>query len=477
MFKKKEEVQEYIKSENVEIIDFKIVDMVGKWHHLSITKEKYDEEIYKKGIGFDGSSYGFKSVEKSDMVFIPDIRTAFIDPFAKVKTLVMICNMYTIEKTGLKRYEDDPRYIVEKTKKLLKEKGIADQCELGPEFEFYVLDHISVKNENGNMYVNIDSKQSPWNLEKTQEDNLGIVTPKEGAYHLDKPFDTSSDFRDEVSLLLEKANIPIKYHHSENGSPGQVEVEVDFADIEQMADRTMIIKYFLRNQAYKEGKTITFMPKPFSFEAGNGFHIHFKMKKEGKYIFYKEGGYSDLSDTALYAIGGILKHAPAIMPFSNQSTNSYKRLVPGYEAPVSVCYATANRSAVIRIPGYAVDEDEKRFEVRSPDAMCNPYLTYAAFLLAMIDGIENKIDPEKQGYGPYDVNLYDLDEEEQKKIKSLPTNLIEASQELIKDKDFLTKDKVFSDNLINNQIKRIKEEHNYISKLPHPEEFKLYYNN
>lgn len=475
MFKTIDEVKGFIQKEQIKMIDFKIIDMIGRWHHLSIPVTRFNESVLKNGIGFDGSSYGFLTVEKSDMVFIPDLSTAFIDPFIEIPTLVMIGDIYRLENGQRIRFEDDPRYIAAQAEKLLKDKGIADTVLLGPEFEFYVLDHISYKNKTNHIEVRIDSEQGEWNAGRNDIQNLGCKVQNHGGYHVDYPFDSSYDLRSEVTLLLEKNNIPVKYHHSENGGPGQVEIEVEFASLLEMADRTMKLKYILRNAAREAYKTVTFMPKPFVDECGNGMHIHMHMFKDGKPVFYDEKGYAGLSQTALYAIGGILKHAPALMPFTNPSTNSYKRLVPGYEAPVSICFALSNRSAVIRIPGYATEPMKKRFEVRSPDATCNPYLAYASIILAAIDGIDQKIDPTKEGFGPYDMNLYQLNDEDKAKIKGLPTNLQEASDALVADSEFLTKDGVFTENLLKNQHKKILEDHYHVAKLPHPEEFIKYY--
>jgi len=323
--------------------------------------------------------------------------------------------------------------------------------------------------------VYIDSEQGEWNA-GNKDYNKGYNLRSHNSYHLDKPFDTSSDFRDLFTLCLEENNIPVKYHHSENGKPGQVEIEVCHGDIVDMADRTMKLKYILRSYAAQYGKTVSFMPKPFNGENGSGFHIHIHLFDSNTPLFYDEDGYSQLSEKALYAIGGILKHAPALMPFANPSTNSYKRLIPGFEAPASICFATANRSAVIRIPGYATDPMDKRFEIRFPDATCNPYLAYSAILMAIIDGIENNIDPTEAGYGPYDINLYNLSEDQKSLVKGLPKNLLEAAEALENDYEFLLKSNVFSENIINNQIKRIKSDHRKISEMPHPEEFKMYYN-
>lgn len=394
MFKTIEEMIDYVKNQNVEIIDLKVTDHYGVWHRISITSSKLDSSIIQKGIGFDGSSYHFMTVEKSDMVMIPDPKTAYLDSTAIVKTLIVLADIYKIKNQELIKFEDDPRFISEKAEKLFKDNQISDEILLGPEFEFYVFDHMSYRIEDQHLEVKIDSAQAHWQSSNPSQ-NLGLHVKEHGAYHLDSPIDHSYQLRTKVVLEAEKINIPVKYHHCENGGPGQVEIEVNFAGIKEMGDRTMKLKYLLRNMATRMNKTITFMPKPFSNELGSGMHVHIQLKHKGKYIFYDQDGYSGLSKTALYAIGGILKHAKSLCAFTNPSTNSYKRLVPGFEAPVTLAFATSNRSAIIRIPGYTIDEDEKRFELRSPDGLSNPYLAYSAIMMAAYDGIINQIDPSK----------------------------------------------------------------------------------
>ncbi len=475
MFNNIKEMINYCEENNVEIIDFKVVDMKGRWHRLSITTPKLTEDIMVKGIGFDGSSYGFLTIEKSDMVMIPDVTTCYLDYHKEHKTLVTIANIFVIDGSKLKRFADDPRYIAEKAENYMLKEGIADTCLLGPEFEFFVLDHVSFKNTNQHMEVKLNSEQANWNMGDDSKQNIGLKVPHHGGYHLDSPFDTSYEFRTEAALEAEKIGIPIKYHHSENGGPGQVEIEVSFAGIKEMGDRTMKLKNLLNLTAVKLRKTVTFMPKPFVDEAGSGMHVHIQLKKDGEYLMYDEKGYAGLSKLALYAIGGILTHAEALTAITNPSTNSYKRLIPGYEAPVTIGYATGNRSAGIRIPGYAITPDEKRFELRSPDATCNPYLAYSAIMMAAFDGIIKKIDPNKKGFGPYDINLYNLSKKDQKKVKSLPASLLEAAHALEKDYKFLLEGEVFSENTIKNHLKRIKKDHYLVNRMPHPIEFEMYY--
>lgn len=473
MFKSIAELESYCTAEGIELIDFKVIDLAGRWHHLTIPADQLSEKTITKGIGMDGSSYGFLTVEKSDMSFRPDISTAFVDPFTAVPTLSLIADIYTLGE-GAGRFAGDPRFIAQKTEAYIGNLGIADTCLLGPEFEFYILDHVSYRTEVNHLEVFLDSRQAAWNTGKRDESNLGYQVGLHGGYHVDLPKDSSYDLRNEMVLMLQKHGVPVKYHHSENGGPGQVEIEVAFGTLTTMADRSMLLKYIVKNLALKRGRTVTFMPKPFYGELGSGMHAHIQFFNQGKPVF-SGPGYSGLSDTALYAIGGILKHAGALCAFTNPSTNSYKRLVPGYEAPVSIGFATANRSSVIRIPGYADTPDSKRFEIRSMDATCNPYLAYSAVLMAALDGITNKIDPTAEGFGPFDFNLYTLSPEEQKKIKSLPKSLEEAALALEKDYQFLLSGDVFPLGLIEDQVKRIRKEAERVSIVPHPLEFEMYY--
>jgi glutamine synthetase len=474
VFNSFDQLKTYCADQGIKFVDFKMIDLKGRWHHLTMPLERFTEEVMVEGIGFDGSSYGFLTVEKSDMAFIPDIKSAFVDPFTKVPTLAMIGDIYTLNGER-QRYSGDPRFVAEKAERYMKQSGIADTCLLGPELEFYILDHVSHKNTPNHMEVFLDSAQAEWNSAERETKNLGYKVPAHGGYHVDLPMDITFDLRNEMVANLENIGVPVKYHHSENGGPGQVEIELGFGSLGISADRTMLSKYIVKNTAVANNKTVTFMPKPFFGEAGSGMHVHIHLFKEGKPVFYDPKGYSALSDTALYAIGGILKHSPALMAFTNPSTNSYKRLVPGYEAPVSLCFGTANRSSVIRIPGYATTPDEKRFEYRPLDATSNPYTAYSALLMAAIDGIKSKIHPTAEGFGPYDINVYDLDDEQRSRIKSLPKSLEEAADSLEKDYAFLLEGGVFTEGIIKDQLMRIREEALSIGIIPHPAEYQLYY--
>lgn len=471
MFKNVNEVKTYCSSNDIRILDFKVTDLNGRWHHLSIPVERFGENILDEGIGFDGSSYGYLTVEKSDMVFIPDLSTAFVDPFCEIATLSMIADVYKLDH-GIQRYDGDPRYIAQKAEKYMISTGIADQNLIGPEFEFHVFDGVAFDNKPYHQEVTIESEQADWNTNKL---GSGYHVPHKGGYHTSLPFDRSNDFRSKACMMMEKMGIAVKYHHHEVGGPGQVEIEVEFGDMLKMADNTYLTKYILKNLAVKEGKSVTLMPKPIFGEAGNGMHVHMMLWKDHKPLFYDQAGYAGLSQMALYYIGGLLKHAPALLAFTNPSTNSYKRLVPGYEAPVSICYALANRSAVIRIPAYANKPENKRFEFRSSDATCNPYLAYSAMLMAGLDGIINKIDPVAEGFGPLDCNIFDMCEEDRKKIKSLPTSLEEALNALKADHDFLLQGDVFTKELIGTWIKQKEKDYKKVNIIPHPAEFAMYY--
>ncbi len=472
MFKTFEDLKDYCQQNDIKMIDFKMIDLNGRWRHLTIPAERFTEKTMESGIGFDGSNYGFAPTEKSDMVFIPDLASAFLDPFCSVATLCMIGDIFVIGNPH-KRFDQDPRAIADAAEEYLRQSGIADEIRIGPEYEFFVFDNMRYRLNPNEISMKLDAKQAEWN--SAQEDSLGFKVPNKGGYHIDQPFDVLYNLRSEMCMLLEERNVKVKYHHHEVGGSGQLEIEVEFGNLKEMADKTMLVKYIVHNAAFAAGKTATFMPKPVLGEAGSGLHVHMHLFKNGEPLFYDEKGYSGLSETALYFIGGILRHAAAISAFANPSTNSYKRLIPGYEAPVNICFATANRSAVIRVPDYAKRPEDKRFEYRAGDGTANPYLAYSAMLMAGIDGIKNKIDPTAEGYGPYDMNLYNLSNKEKKKIKSLPRSLEESLEALKKDNDFLTANGVFPKRLLEVWIDQKIKEAMKINLTPNPAEFGLYY--
>ncbi len=475
MFSNVKEVHDYCKQNSIKMIDFKMIDINGRWRHVTIPYQRLNEDIMNYGIGFDGSNYGYAPVEKSDMVFIPELSSAHIDPFVDISTLTMIGNVRIIEQDGNKPFDQYPRNVALRAEEYLRETKIADSMIIGPEFEFYVLDHASYECKPNTVSFKLDTSQADWNSGDNLNINSGYhVSPKSG-YHITPPHDITYNLRNKMCLLLDDWGVEVKYHHHEVGGPGQLEIEVELGALTEMADKTMAIKYIVKNAAAAENKTATFMPKPIFSEAGNGMHVHMLLQKQGKPLFYDEKGYSGLSQVAHWFIGGLLKHAASLCALTNPSTNSYKRLVPGFEAPVTIGYATSNRSAVIRIPAYAKSPDTKRFELRNPDATCNPYYAYAAILMAGIDGIINKIDPHKNGWGPYDYNLYNLSTQEQKKLKSLPKSLDEALDSLEKDHEYLTRGGVFPKLLLDTWIKNKRAEAESINIIPHPAEFSYYY--
>ena len=473
MAKTVQEIMELIRENDIKMVDFKMVDIHGQFRHVTIPAKNFSEETMKNGIGFDASNYGYAVVEKSDMVFIPDPDTAVIDPFCETPTLSMTGNAMIIDNPENKPLAQYPRNIVLAAEKYMQDSGIADTMLILPEFEFYLFDDVRWNLHASDISMSLDVNQAHWN---SGNEGMGVIVPKQKNYHIAKPFDPTYECRSEMCMLMEEAGIKIKYHHPEVGAAGQFEIEPQLGKMSEMADASMMIKYIIRNTALKHGKTATLMPKPVYGEAGNGMHVHILLMKDGQPVFSDDNGYSNLSREAHYFMGGLLKHIASLCAITNPSTNSFKRLVPGFEAPVTVGYATSNRSAVIRIPAYAKSPNLRRFEIRNPDATCNPYFCYAALLMAGIDGIKNKIDPHENGWGPYDVNLYTLPEEEKAKLKGLPTSLEAALDALEADHDYLTAGGVFPEELLKNFIKTKRAECRELSQIPHPAEFDKYYN-
>ncbi|MCQ2518405.1 MAG: type I glutamate--ammonia ligase [Lachnospiraceae bacterium] len=473
MSKSAKDIIAMIEEQEIAMVDFKMVDINGQFRHVTIPAANFTEDMMTDGVGFDASNYGYAVIEKSDMVFIPDPDTAMIDPFCDIPTLSMTGNAMIIdypENRPLKQY---PRNIVLAAEQYMKDTGIADTMLILPEFEFYLFDNVGWEVKPESNGVHLDAVQAHWN---SDTEGFGCVVPKQKAYHVAKPFDVSFECRSEMCMEIEKAGIPVKYHHPEVGAAGQFEIEPKLMQMSKMADGTMMIKYIIHNMALKYGLSATLMPKPVMGEAGSGMHVHMLLLKDGEPVFSDDNGYSHLSETAHYFMGGLLKHIAALCAITNPSTNSFKRLVPGFEAPVTVGYATSNRSAVIRIPAYAKSPKMRRFELRNPDATCNPYFAYAAILMAGLDGVKNKIDPHANGWGPYDMNLFNLSDEEKKKLKGLPTSLGEALDALAADNDFLTAGDVFPKELLDNFIKTKRAEVAALNAIPTPAEFEKYYN-
>ncbi len=468
-----QDIMELIREKDIKMVDFKMVDINGQFRHVTIPAKNFSEETMKSGIGFDASNYGYAVVEKSDMVFIPDPDTACIDPFCEIPTLSMTGNAMIIDNPENRPLSQYPRNIVLAAEQYMKDSGIADTMLILPEFEFYLFDQVGWQVAPNSIGMSLDVNQAYWNGDV---DGKGCVVPKQKAYHVAKPYDASYECRSEMCMLMEEMGIPIKYHHPEVGAAGQFEIEPQLGQMSKMADASMMIKYIIHNTAMKYGKTATFMPKPVYGEAGNGMHVHMLLLKDDQPVFSDDNGYSNLSKEAHWFMGGLLKHIASLCAITNPSTNSFKRLVPGFEAPVTVGYATSNRSAVIRIPAYAKSPKMRRFELRNPDATCNPYFCYAAILMAGLDGIKNKIDPHENGWGPYDMNLYNLSDEEKAKLKGLPTSLEQALDALEADHDYLTAGGVFPEALLKNFIASKRAECSQMAAIPHPAEFEKYYN-
>ncbi len=464
------EVLEYAKKNKAVMVDFKFIDLPGVWQHFSVPLRELSEEVFKEGLGFDGSSIrGWKSIESSDMLVIPEANTARMEPFTQTPTLSVICDI--IDPISREPYDRDPRYIAKKAESYLKSTRIGDTAYFGPEAEFFIFDSIRFDQNSHSGYYFIDSEEGVWNSGKESEISLGYKPRHKEGYFPVPPTDSQEDIRTEMVLEMEKVGIAVERQHHEVATAGQAEIDIRFDSLVNMGDKLMWFKYIIKNVAKRYNKTATFMPKPIFGDNGSGMHTHQSIWKEGKPLFAGKE-YSGLSQLGLYYIGGILKHAHSLAALTNPTTNSYKRLTPGYEAPVNLAYSSRNRSASIRIPMYSPSPKAKRIEVRFPDPSCNPYLAFAAMMMAGVDGIQNKIDPG----APMDKDLYDLPAKEAAKIKTMPGSLDQALKALEDDHDYLTKGGVFSEELIETWIKYKKEKEIDPMRLrPHPYEFFLYY--
>ncbi len=446
-----ERLNTLIKKEDIKNIALLSVDVRGRIHLLTLPSKMFSKEIIKDGIGFDASSYGFAPTENSDMVLIPDLNNYFIDPFRETKTINFLTTVHHADEKRT-RYEGDPRYIAEKAETILKKHKIADYSLWGPEYEFFIFEEVSFSTDDGNSFVKINSNEDS----------------EFKSYHIAPPQDTYYWFRDEVVSIMESLGIDVKYHHHEVGIWGQQEIETKFETLLKTADNAIIIKYIIKNLAELEGLKITFMPKPLKNQAGSGWHVHQFLMKEEKNGFYKKGNYGNLNDTGLFYIGGILNHINSLIAITNPSTNSFKRLVPGFEAPTGINFGVGNRNSAIRIPGYVNDPLFTRIEFRTPDATCNPYLALSAMLMAGIDGIINKTDPIKKGYGPAEPGL-------KRKFKEIEADPFKVLQNLKKDRAYLLRDNVFEKALLDKFIKAKYEEYIGLSLYPNPIEFKYYF--
>ncbi len=463
------EVFEMIEKHKVRMVDLKFTDFLGQWHHFSVPVHELTEKSFEVGFPFDGSSIrGWKSIDESDMFVVPDPTTAFIDPFIEVPTISMICNVY--DPITKEKYERCPRYIAQKAEAYLKSTGIADVAYFGPEAEFFIFDDVRFDQNTHQGYYYIDSAEGQWNTGRDDKPNLAYkVRYKEGYFPV-PPIDSLNDIRNEMVMIMEQCGFIVETQHHEVATAGQGEIDFRFAPLVKCGDNVMLFKYIVKNVARRRGKVATFMPKPIFGDNGSGMHCHQSLWKDGQPLFYGDG-YANLSKMALYYIGGILKHAPALCAFTNPTTNSYKRLVPGFEAPVNLVYSYRNRSAAIRIPA-TLSPAAKRIEVRFPDGSCNPYLAFAAMLMAGLDGIMRKIDPGE----PLDRDIYSLSPSELEGIRSTPGSLDDALRALEQDHNFLLMGDVFTIDVIETWIKyKWEKEVNQLRMRPHPYEFLLYF--
>lgn len=464
------DVLEMAKEKGARVVDLRFLDFPGVWQHFTVPLSELDESSFEDGYGFDGSSIrGWQEIHQSDMLVVPDPTTAKMDPFFEVPTLVLIGNI--IDPITRESYTRDPRHIAQKAEAYLKSSGIGDVAYFGPEAEFFIFDDIRFASESHHAFYAIDSIEGIWNSGREEGPNLGYKPRHKEGYFPVPPMDKFQDLRTEMLLTMEDLGIDVECQHHEVATAGQAEIDMVFKPLLQMGDQLMWYKYIIKNVANKYGHTVTFMPKPLYDDNGTGMHTHTSIWKEGRPLFAGDK-YAGLSDEALWAIGGLLKHGPALCAITNPITNSYKRLVPGFEAPVNLAYSSRNRSAAIRIPMYSPSPKAKRIEFRPPDPSCNGYMAFSAMLMAMIAGIENKIDPGD----PLDKDIYDLPPEELAKVPSTPGSLEEALAALEADHDFLLKGDVFTQDVIDMWIEyKTENEINPVRLRPHPHEFFLYF--
>jgi glutamine synthetase len=466
------EVVEFCRAEKLQIVDLKFVDLFGAWQHFSLPVTEFTQDLFTEGAGFDGSSIrGFQHINESDMLLFPDPASAIRDPVCSIPTLSLVCNV--VDPITHAPYTRDPRYIAQKAERYLKATGIATLSYWGPEAEFFVFDNVRFDQNQNSAYYFLDAEEGIWNsgLDGGHK-NLGHRPRNKEGYFPVPPADSLQDLRSEMILRLIQAGVPVEVHHHEVATAGQCEIDMRYAPLTRMGDSLLLYKYVVKNVARAHGKTATFMPKPIFGDNGSGMHVHQSLWKEGDNLFFDASGYACLSQTALWYIGGLLKHSAALLALCAPTTNSYRRLVPGYEAPVNLVYSQRNRSAAVRIPMYSTSPKSKRIEYRPPDPTSNPYLAFAAMLMAGLDGIQNKIDPG----APMDVDLYELPGSKAKRIKQVPASLDKALNALEADHAFLLKSDVFTEDVIETWIElKRKKEFDAVRLRPHPYEFFLYY--
>jgi glutamine synthetase len=472
MFANADELLKYIKDEGVEMVDVRFCDLPGVMQHFTVPTGSFDQSVFDDGLSFDGSSIrGFQAIHESDMSLFPDPTTAYLDPFRDHKTLIV--NFFIHDPMTGEAYSRDPRNIARKAQAYLKSTGIGDTAYFAPEAEFYIFDEVRFETKQNAGYYHIDSVAGAWNTGREEEGgNRGYKVKYKGGYFPVPPADHFADIRAEISVELEKAGLIVERQHHEVGTAGQAEINWRYDELLNSADATMKFKYIVKNVAWRNGKTATFMPKPIFGDNGSGMHVHSSIWNEGDPLFYDESGYAGLSDMARYYIGGLLKHAPSLLGFTNPTVNSYHRLVPGFEAPVNLVYSQRNRSACIRIPITGSNPKAKRVEFRCPDPSANPYLAFSAMLLAGLDGIKNKIEPAQ----PIDKDLYELPPDEHAEVATVPGSLPAVMDALEADHGFLLEGGVFTPDLIETWID-YKRTHEIapVALRPHPHEFELYY--
>jgi glutamine synthetase len=470
MFSTFDEALYYVNENNIAMIDLKFCGLWGRWHHVTLSSSEFRPSLMQSGVGFDGSSIGLKSVKSGDMALIPDLSTGFLDPYWEVPTLSFIC--FIVEAVSKNRFFRDPREIARRAEESMIKSGIADRSIWGPEFEFYVFNKVSFENTINTASYRVDALEACWN---SAAQGSGNVIPFHGGYHAIPPRDQLFNLRTRIVTTLEKIGVPVKYHHHEVGGPGQCEIETPLMGLIDSADAAMLIKYVSKMTANLAGQAVTFLPKPLFGEAGSGMHFHQQIFKDETNVFYDPSSPDLLSRMAYYYIGGLLTHAPSILAFTNPTTNSYRRLVPGFEAPVNCFFSLGNRSAAIRVPAYATEPGKVRMEFRPPDGTCNPYLAMAAMLMAGLDGIKKQIDPTAMGFGPINEDIFAWPEEKRATIKALPTSLPQALNALEADHAYLMEDGVFDEEIIFDWIHAKRLEESRLAVRPHPFEIETHF--
>jgi glutamine synthetase len=470
MFASLEQAASFIDEHDIRMVDLRYCDLWGRWRHVTLPAGHFTPELAERGVGFDGSSVGFASVSAGDMVLLPDLATGFVDPFGEAATLAFICS--AAEASRRTPVPLDPRTVAARAEAYLRSTGIGDSSRWGPEFEFYLFDGVAYENGMNVASYRVESPEGKW---RSHQLGSGYSIPLHGGYQAIPPHDHLHDARTRITLHLQAMGVEVKYHHHEVGGPGQCEIETPMLPLLRAGDVTMMVKYVARMAASRLGMTATFMPKPLFGEAGSGMHFHLQLLRDGVNMCWDEHGYGHSSALARSCIAGLLQHGGAVMALTSPSTNSYRRLVPGFEAPVTAIFSVGNRSAAVRIPGYANRPETARFEFRPPDATANPYLALAAMLMAAVDGVRRDLDPTALGFGPVDEDVFAWPAERRAAIKALPTSLDEAVDALEADHDFLLAGGVFTEELLERWIDRKRQESGEVRNRPHPFEVELYY--